>query len=111
MEDEANKTEVVKALLADGTSISIQATSLGGEERVAFGIPPFKEVTDTVEALANAIVTTLKKVKPRAASVEFGVQVGIESGKLTALLVKGTGNANLKITLEWGEANGNSSSE
>ena len=32
-----------------------------------------------------------------------GVQVGIESGKLTALLVKGTGNANLKITLEWGE--------
>jgi len=103
MEDEANKTEVVKALLDDGTSISIQATSLGGEERVAFGVPPFKEVTDTVEGLAKALVTTLKKVKPRAASVEFGVQVGIESGKLTALLVKGTGNANLKITLEWGE--------
>src|SRR5947209_15168132 len=69
----------------------------------SFWRPPFKEVTDTVEGLAKALVTTLKKVKPRAASVEFGVQVGIESGKLTALLVKGTGNANLKITLEWGE--------
>ena len=103
MEEDISKTEVVKALLDDGTSISIQATSLGGEERVAFGIPPFQEVTDTVEGLAKALVTTLKKVKPRAASVEFGVQVGIESGKLTALLVKGTGNANLKITLEWGE--------
>ena len=103
MEDEANRTEVIKALLDDGTSISIQATSLGGEERVAFGVPPFKEVTDTVEGLARAIVTTLKKVKPRSASVEFGVQIGVESGKLTALLVKGTGNANLKITLEWGE--------
>src|SRR5947209_12815798 len=103
MEEDISKTEVVKAILDDGTSISIQATSLGGEERVAFGVPPFKEVTDTVEGLAKALVTTLKKVKPRAASVEFGVQVGIESGKLTALLVKGTGNANLKITLECGE--------
>ena len=51
------------------------------------------------------MLTTLQKVKPRAASVEFGLEIGIESGQLTALLVKGTGTANLKITLEWGEIN------
>ncbi|HVB75560.1 MAG TPA: CU044_2847 family protein [Ktedonobacteraceae bacterium] len=103
MEGDESKTEVVKAQLDGGFSINIEATSLGGEERVAAGIPSFKDVTDTVEGLAKAMVMTLKKVKPRSASVEFGVQIGIESGKLTALLVKGTGNANLKITLEWGE--------
>ena len=47
-------------------------------------------------------MTTFQKVKPRKASVELGLEVGLESGHLTALLVKGTGTANLKLTLEWG---------
>jgi len=109
MEDEANavtpKTEIVKADLGNGTTIRIEATSLGGEERVAYQIPSFQEVTDAVEGIAHAMLTTLQKVKPRAASVEFGLEIGVESGQLTALLVKGTGTANLKITLEWGEIN------
>ena len=109
MKDEADsettKTEIVKAKLDNGTTIRIQATSLGGEEQVTYSIPSFKEVTDEVEGIANAMVTTLKKVKPRAASVEFGLEIGVESGQLTALLVKGTGTANFKITLEWGEIN------
>jgi hypothetical protein len=101
----ASKTEVVKAALDNGTTIRIEATSFGGEERVAHNIPSFKEVTDAVEGIADAVVTTLKKVKPQRASVEFGVEIGVESGQLTALLVKGTGTANLKITLQWGEVN------
>lgn len=107
MEDEANaampKTEIVKADLGNGTIIRIEATFLGGEERVAYHVPSFEEVTDAVEGIAQAMLTTLQKVKPRAASVEFGLEIGIESGHLTALLVKGTGTANLKITLEWGD--------
>ena len=109
MEDGANavtpKSEIVKADLGNGITIRIEATSLGGEERVAYHIPSFHEVTDAVEGIAQAMLTTLQKVKPRAASVEFGLEIGIESGQLTALLVKGTGTANLKITLEWGEIN------
>jgi Trypsin-co-occurring domain 1 len=98
-----SKTEIVKAELGNGTLIRIQANSLGGEERVASGISSFKEVTDAVEGIAQAMVTTLKKVKPRGASVEFGLEIGIESGQLTALLVKGTSTANLKIIVEWEE--------
>jgi hypothetical protein len=30
-----------------------------------------------------------------------GLGVGVEAGQLTALLVKGSGKANLKITLTW----------
>jgi|SRR5579872_7293047 len=105
MEGDEGRSEIISAELEDGISISIQATPLGGQELVGSvpGSRAFKEVTDTVESLARAMVGTLKKVKPRTATVEFGLQIGVESGKLTALLVKGTGNANLKITLEWGE--------
>lgn len=105
MVDDEDRSEIVSAELEGGMSISIQATPLGGEELVGAPSGPlaFKEVTDTVEGLAKVMIGTLKKVKPRAATVEFGLQIGVESGKLTALLVKGTGSANLKITLEWGE--------
>jgi hypothetical protein len=97
------RTEIIKAELLNGGTLHIQATILGGEEEVAFTLPAFKEVTDTIEAVGQSIVTALQKVKPRKASVEFGVEVALESGQLTALLVKGTGTSNLKITLEWGE--------
>lgn len=110
MADDEGSTEIISAELEEGISISIQATPLGGEELVGAlsGPHAFKEVTDTVEGLARAMIGTLKKVKPRAATVEFGLQIGVESGKLTALLVKGTGNANLKITLEWGQVDSSS---
>ena len=99
----AKKTEMVKAELANGSCLYIETVILNSEEEVAFAIPSFKEITDVLEGIADSMVTTLKKVKPRKASVEFGLEVALESGQLTAFLVKGTGTANLKVTLEWGE--------
>jgi hypothetical protein len=99
------RTEIIKAELANGAIVHIQATALGGEEEVAFTLPSFKEVTDAIEGIAESVVTALQKVKkPKKANVEFGLEVALESGQLTALLVKGSGTANLKIMLEWGES-------
>lgn len=95
------RTEIIKAELANGTIIYIRATSLGGEEEVIFTLPSFKHVTDAIEGIAESIVATLQKVKPQKACVEFGLEIALESGQLTALLVKGSGTSNLKITLEW----------
>jgi len=39
--------------------------------------------------------------------VEFGLEVALESGQLTAVLVKGSAKANLKITLEWASNSSN----
>lgn len=108
MAGEEAKSENIKAKLDNGMIIHIQATPLGGAEKVAsHGLPSFKQVTDSIEGIADAMVTTLQKVKPTSASVEFGLEIGIEAGQLTALLVKGTGTANLKITLSWGEGAAN----
>jgi hypothetical protein len=38
---------------------------------------------------------------PSKATVTFGIDVAVEPGQLTAMLVKGGGNATLEITLEW----------
>ena len=46
-------------------------------------------------------MNTLDKVRPQKAKIEFGIEVAMKEGQLTALLVQGTATANLKITLEW----------
>lgn len=98
------RTEIIKAELPNGGILCIQATALGGEEEVAFTLPSFNEVTRAIEGIAESVVTTLQKVRPKKATVEFGLEMALESGQLTALLVKGSGTSNLKVTLEWGES-------
>jgi len=97
------KTENVAVKLANGTTVYFEATILGGEEEVAFGLPTFKSVTDAIEGISESVLAAVKKVMPSKASIEFSIEVGIESGQLTALIVKGEGKGNLKITVEWDE--------
>ena len=99
-----NNTEIIPVKISDQVTIMVEATSLGGEEDVSVtDALNFSEVTNAIEAIAHSVTDTFNRVKPKKAQVEFSLKVGIESGKLTTLLVKGTGEANLKITLEWGE--------
>jgi hypothetical protein len=99
---EEQQTQIIPVELANGTVIHVQATLLGGEEQVSVHLPSFDEVGHAVEGIAHTLVTSLERVKPRKTSVELGVAIALESGKLTALLVQGSSTANLKITLEWG---------
>ena len=99
----AVRHEIIPVQLADGVTMHVEATMLGGEEEVAFNLLSFKDVTDTLASIAEAVTGVMQKVKPKKAGVEFGLEIGVESGKLTALLVQGSSKANLKITLEWGE--------
>jgi hypothetical protein len=98
-----SQTKTIPMELEDGTVIQVEASILGGEEDVLDyeQVIPFKAVTDTLERIASSIHSSLEKVQPDKAAVEFGIEVGVEAGALTALLTKGTGKANLKITLEW----------
>ncbi len=96
------RTAIVPVLLPNGKEIRVAATLLPGEEEVSFKALPVGEIFDAVAGIAQAVVTTFQRVQPRTATVELGLEVGLESGRLTALLVKGTGTAHLKLTLEWG---------
>lgn len=97
------RQELIPVKLPNGAQIRVVATMLGGKEAdVAFKLLSFDEVTNTIEGIAGSLNAALQKIQPKKASVEFGLEVAVESGALTALLVKGSGTATLKITLEWG---------
>ncbi len=100
---ESTKRAIVE--LDDGTRIMVKASAKGGEEDVAEidRILSFTNVTATIEGLAKTLNTAIAKVKPTKASVEFGIELGVESGQLTALVAQGSATTNLKITLEWGK--------
>ena len=94
---------LVPVKLANGAEMRVAATVLGGEEDVAFKLLSFEEITNTIEGIAGSLNAALQKIKPKKASIEFGLEVAVESGKLTTLLVNGSGTATLNITLEWGD--------
>ena len=96
-------TEIVPVQMANGKVLQVQVTALGGEEDIAIAdhLPTFTEVTDAIEQISRAMVSTFERVKPRKASVELGVEVAAKEGQLTALLVQGSGTASIKITLAW----------
>lgn len=95
-----SRTERVPVELPNGAIIQVEITQTGRED-VALDIKPFKQVTDALEGITEALAATLQKSKPGKATVKFGLEIGIESGQLTAAIVKGATKANLEISLEW----------
>ena len=74
----------------------------GGREQVSANqAKEFKKVISMVQTLANDLKAISYRTRASKTTVEFGLELGVESGELTALLVKGTGNASFKLTLEW----------
>jgi hypothetical protein len=95
------QSKIISVELTDGTTVRVEATAIG-ERKINFPTRPFSEVTTAIESLAKDIAESVQRIKPDKAKVKFGIEIGIESGKLTPVLVKGTATANLEITLEWG---------
>ena len=97
--------QIVPISLGQGVKIKAEVTNLGGPSKAgALDALPFKDFTKALEKIAGSLVDSLRASSPDKASVELGIEIGLESGQLTALLVKGTGTANLKVTLEWSKA-------
>ena len=107
---------LVRADLGDGRVIQVEARTSGdaasptGDPEADVGLLdairkqealPFDGVTNSIEAIADRVTAALESARPEKATVEFGIDVGVETGGLTGLLAKGTGSATLKITLEW----------
>jgi hypothetical protein len=98
-------TERIPVTLASGTTIQIEASQpeVGREDVAGFDSLPFKQMTEVLQEIVGELKETLDKVKPDKAAVKFGIEMAVEAGALTAMIVKGTGKGNLEITLEWGK--------
>lgn len=96
-------TEKVPVQLEDGTIVYMEIAQGGGREDVSFDLKAqaFAPVARSIEAIVKAVATPIKNARPDKASVKFGLEIGIEQGSLVAAIVRGTGTANLEITLAW----------
>jgi NTP-dependent ternary system trypsin peptidase co-occuring protein len=99
--------ELVPVELGDDRTVLVEVRrgSSGEEDVSALGRLPWDDIGDSIDAVTGKVQAALARAKPRRATVEFGLDIGLESGQLTSVLVKGSGSATLTITLEW-EAEG-----
>lgn len=98
---------LVRADLGNDRVVAVEVVNIDPEAPVGIrDLLSFEGVTQSIEAIADSVTAGLERVQPDRAAVEFGVDVGVEAGGLTALLVKGTGTATLKVTLEWEKSTG-----
>jgi hypothetical protein len=102
MNFEEMHNETIPVQLPNGATIKFEITQTGRED-VGFDVKQFQPVADAIEGVVQMIATPIQKVRPKKATVKFGMELAIESGQLTAVIVKGSGKANLEITLEWEE--------
>ncbi|MGW0119956.1 CU044_2847 family protein [Streptomyces sp. NPDC003327] len=72
-----------------------------GLEGLGNRLPDLSAVTESLAAFAGRIGEALDRAAPDRATVEFGCQLGLDAGRLTALVVQGSANASLRVTLEW----------
>ncbi|MFJ9824954.1 CU044_2847 family protein [Streptomyces sp. NPDC101160] len=71
------------------------------EGRFEDRLPDLSGVTAALSSFARQIGDALHRAAPDRATVEFGCQLGLQSGRLTALVVQGSASANLRVTLAW----------
>jgi hypothetical protein len=100
-----NRTRNVPVELPGFGQIKVQAIVSAKEQDVSNvkDVMSWGDVNKTIEGIATTLKATMDKVAPDKASVEFGIALELESGKLSALLVQGTASSSLKITLTWGK--------
>jgi hypothetical protein len=95
-----SRGSTVPVELPNGAIVQVEVASTGRED-VAFDVKQFQPVADAIEGVVQMIAAPIQKVKPKKATVKFGMELAIEAGQLTAVIVKGSGKGNLEITLEW----------
>lgn len=95
------QTVRIPVSLPNGATAKIEVARIGGQQDVGFNAKPLMEISEAIEGIVQAVAIPIQKVKPKKATIKFGVELAMESGQLAAVIVKGSGKANLEITLEW----------
>ncbi|WP_407186893.1 CU044_2847 family protein [Bradyrhizobium centrosematis] len=94
-------TEILKIKLPNGAIIYAEVQLLDREENIAGKEINLSDLKEKIAGIAEVVRDAIVDLKPKSASMEFGLEIGLETGSLTALLAKGTGKANLKVKLDW----------
>jgi hypothetical protein len=98
---------IVTSRIGDGPTIKLEVTGeVDREEDVSAlsKIVPFDSVVDSVASISQAMTEALRRAKPEEAEVTFGLDIALEAGSLTSMIVKGGGTSTFTIRLLWKSA-------
>ncbi|WP_248963372.1 CU044_2847 family protein [Sphaerisporangium perillae] len=59
------------------------------------------DVTSALGTFAGQLQSTLAKSGATKYTVEFGCEIAVETGKVVAVIGKGSATSSLKVTMEW----------
>ena len=93
-------TERINIDLGDGVIAQVEVLETGREKASTRGMT-FDTISKAVTKISQIVSSSIQAAKPSKAMVKYGIEIGIEQGSLVAALVRGSGTANLEITLEW----------
>lgn len=100
-----SQTEIIPVELSDGTMIKIEATPVGEQDVGSIQGHALKQATSAIRSITHEVAGTLQDLRnesrPDKVSIKLGLEIAIEGGQLTALIVKGASKANFEITMEW----------
>jgi hypothetical protein len=102
MNDES--TTIIDVELPGENPVLLRVTDLGGSADVgALDTFSLDEVADSIKAIADTLGQALVSASPKKATVEFGLELTLQSGKLISLITEAGGKATLKVQLQWGD--------
>lgn len=98
-------TKNVQIKMSDDSLIYIEVTKIGDQPVSSNKDVKLKDVTDQIAKIGKDLAQSIKSIsedlKPDEVGLEVGLDVAVESGRLTSVLVKGTSKANFKISMKW----------
>ena len=98
----ASRWQKIETTGDSASNLYLEVLDRGGREEVGlFDGIPFEQITDLLGEVALHLGNTLRQARPSKASIELGLEFGLENGQLVALIARGTGKANLKIAMVW----------
>jgi hypothetical protein len=91
------------------TALYIEVTDLhpenvadfGAERDIAAVKPDMTQVIQAIKVFSGRLGESLRESHATRCAVEFGCEIGLETGQLVAVLGKASAKTTLKITLEW----------
>lgn len=94
--------EAMEDVQTEGGAAVGPARATGVREEVDKAVKALEGVSDTIKGYCTTVMRTFREMsesmRPDRATVEFGIQLSAEGN---AFVVKGSAQANLKVTAEW----------
>lgn len=88
-------------ILPNNDRLLVAAVVLQRDREVALAALPIEKWMSSIRSLSQALHEAMKAAAPTKATIEFGVEAGLNKEGLIALLAGGAATANIKVTLEW----------